>query len=360
MHRGALDVIGTAAFNYPFESLLNDKNEVAQSYHNLLGDSMTRTPFSIVADGILPYIPPWILRSLDSIPSKAMRKLRRNRELVNEVAKERVEFGLNDSRKGMGGGKDVLSQIVKANLASETSVRMSAREVYAQVSSIMLAGEETVADTVCWALYELARSPKHQETVRLEVKEALKAARGREGLTYADLEKMTFTLAFMKEVLRFHPALPMSQRVAARDAIIPLAQAATTESGEVLEEVRIAKGEVVIINTAGYNRLECVWGPDADEFRPSRWFEERKGEIGPYTGMYANLLTFLGGPRGCLGWRFALLEFQIFLIEIVNRFQLAIPNEVEIRREMALVTIPVVVGDETRTASLPLEITLLD
>jgi hypothetical protein len=72
---------------------------------------MTRTPFSIVADGILPYIPPWILRSLDSIPSKAMRKLRRNRELVNEVAKERVEFGLNDSRKGMGGGKDVLSQI---------------------------------------------------------------------------------------------------------------------------------------------------------------------------------------------------------------------------------------------------------
>jgi hypothetical protein len=46
----------------------------------------------------------------------------------------------------------------------------------------------------------------------------------------------------------------MSQRVAARDAIIPLAQPATTESGEVLEEVRIAKGEVVIINTAGYNR----------------------------------------------------------------------------------------------------------
>jgi len=54
------------------------------------------------------------------------------------------------------------------------------------------------------------------------------------------------------------------------------------------------------------------------------------------------------------------LEFQIFLIEIVQRFHLALPNDVEIRREMALVTIPVVVGDETRSASLPLEITLLD
>jgi cytochrome P450 len=55
-----------------------------------------------------------------------------------------------------------------------------------------------VADTVCWALYELARSPEHQETVRAEVTEVLEAAREREGLKYADLEKMTFTQAFMK------------------------------------------------------------------------------------------------------------------------------------------------------------------
>ena len=72
---------------------------------------MTRSPFSIIADSLLRYIPPWILASLDSLPSKAMRKIRRNRELVNEVAKERVEYGLNDIRSGLVGGKDVLAQI---------------------------------------------------------------------------------------------------------------------------------------------------------------------------------------------------------------------------------------------------------
>jgi len=226
----------------------------------------------------------------------------------------------------------------------------------------MLAGEETVADTVSWALYELARSPEHQQALRAEVKETLNAVRrrGEQDITYADLEKMPFTSAFMKEVLRFHAPLPMSQRVAAKDTVVPLAQPATTDSGEVLEELRLLEGDVIIINTAGYNRLESIWGPDAGEFKPSRWFETRKAEYAAYPGMYANLLTFLGGPRGCIGWRFALMEFQIFLIEIVKRFHLAIPKDVEIRREMALVTIPVVVGDETRTASLPLEITLLD
>ena len=46
----------------------------------------------------------------------------------------------------------------------------------------------------------------------------------------------------------------MSQRVAARDVTVPLAEPAVTVSGEVVEEIVVKKGEVVIINTAGYNR----------------------------------------------------------------------------------------------------------
>jgi cytochrome P450 len=99
-------------------------------------------------------------------------------------------------------------------------------------------------------------------------------ARGDQDISFSDLDKMTFTVAFMKvelflmytavntdvllsslqEILRFHPALPMSQREAARDVVVPLAQPVYGVSGERIEELRISKGEVIIINTCGYNR----------------------------------------------------------------------------------------------------------
>jgi hypothetical protein len=54
------------------------------------------------------------------------------------------------------------------------------------------------------------------------------------------------------------------------------------------------------------------------------------------------------------------MEFQTLLIELVEKFRFALPKDVQIRREMALVTIPVVIGDETKSARLPLEVTLVN
>lgn len=54
------------------------------------------------------------------------------------------------------------------------------------------------------------------------------------------------------------------------------------------------------------------------------------------------------------------MEIQIFLFEFVKKFRFELPKNIEIRREMALVTIPVVVGDESKTAKMPLEVRLLD
>lgn len=50
----------------------------------------------------------------------------------------------------------------------------------------------------------------------------------------------------------------MSQREASRDTTVPLAEPAISVSGEVLEEIVVKKGEVVIINTAGYNRFVAI------------------------------------------------------------------------------------------------------
>ncbi|KZS92489.1 cytochrome P450 [Sistotremastrum niveocremeum HHB9708] len=362
LHKAALDIIGTAAFGHPFNSLLSDENAVARSYHNLLADSMTRGPLSIVVDAILQYMPVTLLRLFDKLPTKAMRKLRTNRALTLGLAKDLVERKLEVLKGGMESEKDVLSQIVHANVSQDPQTKMTPVEVYSQVSTIMLAGEETVANTAIWALYELAQDSELQDKVREEIRETYAAAhaRGDTDLCATDLDNMPLTTAVMKETLRFHPALPMSLRKAAEDSIVPLAQSITTVSGEVVNEILIPADTIVIANSAGYNRLESVWGPDAHLFNISRWAKERKISHDATLGMYANLATFLSGPRGCIGYRFALIEFQMFLIELLKTFRFSIPPGIRIKRELALVTIPVVDGDPTRSQRMPLQLSLVE
>ncbi|THU90040.1 cytochrome P450 [Dendrothele bispora CBS 962.96] len=187
---------------------------------------------------------------------------------------------------------------------------------------------------------------------------------GRLDLDASDsLDKMKFTQAFMKETLRYHASLPLAPREADVDAVIPLSIPVTGKNGEVINEINVSKGQGVIINIEGSNRLESVWGEDSHVFRPERWLEGNptRVDVEPTSSMYGNLLTFGGGPHSCIGqvfeWRFALQEMQVFLIEMVRNFRFALPEGVRIKREMTLGSIPVVEGDPSKGQRLPLKIT---
>ena len=58
------------------------------------------------------------------------------------------------------------------------------------------------------------------------------------------------------------------------------------------------------------NRSQELWGPDAKEFRPERWLASGPPEaVSTIPGVWGNMLTFLGGPRACIGYRFTLIEW---------------------------------------------------
>jgi cytochrome P450 len=71
-------------------------------------------------------------------------------------------------------------------------------------------------------------------------------------------------------------------------------------------------------------------------------------------------MTFFGGTRGCIGFRFALSELQITLTELVRQFYFELPSDVRIRKELALVTLPVVEGDPSRQQRMPLRVSVVD
>lgn len=250
---------------------------------------------------------------------------------------------------------------VKANMDTDAKVTLTEEELLARIRTILFAGHETTANTISWGLLELAKQPKMQSRLREEIweTEAAVHARGDIDFTIADFDAMPYTTAVMKEVLRFCCVVYHVHRYASEDDVLPLSQPITTRSGDIIRELPVPKGTRITASLAAYHRDKERWGEDAHEFNPERWLNVTAKEKVTSIGVYSNLMTFLGGVRSCIGWRFAVIEIQAFLTEIVGRFEFATSDKTElVRREACLVMVPVVEGEVENGVQLPLRVSL--
>jgi cytochrome P450 len=65
----------------------------------------------------------------------------------------------------------------------------------------------------------------------------------------------------------------------------------------------------VLVHPRLVNRAPALWGADAPEWRPARWMDGAAAALPQIPGVWGNTLSFLGGPRACIGFRFALNEY---------------------------------------------------
>ncbi|KAJ6551238.1 cytochrome P450 [Mycena capillaripes] len=233
-----------------------------------------------------------------------------------QVLRERVaamESGTVDP------GHDLYTKLL-AN-TSNNKRKLTDDEITAQTSVLLIAGNETTATTLAFGLLELARNPEFQEKLREEVNT-------RQGNVVYD--SLPLLNAFIKEVLRVYPAAAMRERVALEDEIIPLSEGILTTTGHRITQIPIRKGDQVMLALASYQRLQSLWGDNADSFDPYRWIEGKVHQ-GEAIGPYANLLSFLGGPHVCPGWRFAVLEMQVMFFELIRKFSFTLPVNDNIR-----------------------------
>ncbi len=121
-----------------------------------------------------------------------------------------------------------------------------------------------------------------------------------------DTQNMPFLAAVCNETLRLYPPLPST----ARHAVVP-----TT-----IGNVHIPKGTTATIPPWAVNRSRALWGADASEFNPDRWLEGPNAANGGVESPYA-FLTFLHGPRSCIGQSFARLEMKCLLAALFTRFR---------------------------------------
>ncbi|KAJ7350822.1 cytochrome P450 [Mycena albidolilacea] len=360
--RATLDAIGQAAFDYRFGAMENADNIVGTAYSNVFMDTFgSPSKASLLALSLLQYLPRSIREFLvDHVPSQGLEHIRYTAQVTTTVARELVASKSAALLQGKG-SRDIMSLLVKANASENEKTKLNEDELLSQMRTIIMAGHETTANSFSWAVLELARQPKIQSRLRSEIRsmERTVQARGSYEFTTSDIESMPYLLAVVKEVLRFHPVSFNNFRQSAADDVLPLFRPLTLQSGEVITELPVPKGMKVIISIAAYNRNKDVFGHDADTFNPERWLDGSMRKAEAPVGAYANLLTFAGGLRTCIGWRFAVLELQAFLIELVGEFEFALTSQaMNIRREACIVMCPTVVGEREKGTQLPLRVSV--
>ncbi|THH17464.1 hypothetical protein EW146_g3349 [Bondarzewia mesenterica] len=361
-----LDIIGEAVFDYHFGALdgLGKENEFSKVFHNLFADSnLFPSPGAILFGASWAYVPERILNYVEYLPFRQFVRFRQFLKVGKGLGKDLIENEAASS--GLKKGRDILSILVEANKSGNADDRLDEDEVLSQVTTLLFAGHETTACTLTWLVYELAHHPEHQTRVREEVnaKRSKITSNGQKDFTATDLENLPFTNAVIKEALRYHPISPWVTRESIIDDVVPLSEPIMSTSGKMISEVKVTPGQPVLVSTCAYNRLKSVWGEDADQWNPSRHLDTTLKERQVPIGLYSNLLTFSGGPSGCIGWKFALTEMQSTVVELIENFEFTPPptkdNIEMLRVPVGAIMAPMIKGRFDERTQMPLGVSFL-
>ncbi|KIM28235.1 hypothetical protein M408DRAFT_70205 [Serendipita vermifera MAFF 305830] len=348
-----LDIIGLAGFDYSFDSLShlanNDRNgsELASAFNKLLASAK----FSTLT--ILKVVFP-VLRMITF--DERSRTVNQNKAVISRIGKQLIEEkrrALQSSNED-GRAKDLLTLLIKANLADANEGgdrQLSDEEMVNQIPTFLIAGHETTSTATSWGLYSLAMHPDVQQKLREEL-----LGLPTEQPTMEDLNSLAYLDMVIREILRVHSVIAATARVASHEDIIPLDTPFTDKYGKVHDGIHVKKGDTIVIPVKVVNTLESIWGPDALEFNPDRWLNPPKATQG-IPGVWGNQLTFLGGPRACIGFRFAIVEMKALLFSLIRsfEFELAVSPDQVIQRA-SLVTRPVLRSEPEKGFQLPMRI----
>lgn len=355
--RTTLDVIGAAGFGYEFNSLTNGEgDELAKAYKAILEPPKENT-LTVIWAVMQQKFP--VLRFL---PGEVNQRKRNAKGTTDRIGRKLIEdkrsIVLED--KGAAAGRDILSVLLKANTEEDIkdSERLSDDEVIGQIATMLLAGHETTSSTVTWLLYDLAK-PEYspiQEKLRAEVN-----AVQYDHPSMEELNSLPYLDAVTREALRKNPVVTGTIRTAAEDSVLPVSKPIVGRDGIARNEIRIEKDTTIIIPIASINRDKTIWGEDADKLRPERWLEKDHSYANEYPTVFSGVMTFLGGPRACIGYRLAVMEIKVILFTLMRNFTFELSDpKLVIETIQGMIARPVIKGENDSTKTmLPLRVKCL-
>jgi len=211
------------------------------------------------------------------------------RKIIGDVIRERMQM------KEMP--DDLLTMLVEARY-EDTGLGMDEEQLIDECLILFVAGHETSANALSWAIYLLA---KHKDYLT-RIQQA------------DDSQRQTLIRRVLLETMRLYPPAWVVDRVSLQE--------------DDVMDFTLPKGTLWVIYIRGMHRNPAYW-PQPDVFDPDRWINEDLHHEG--------YMPFGSGPRLCIGEHFALMEMQLILSAILMKWKLKL--EVEIVEEKPLVTL---------------------
>ncbi|MCG8348137.1 MAG: cytochrome P450 [Chloroflexales bacterium] len=192
---------------------------------------------------------------------------------------------------------DLLSMLMLAT-DEETGEAMDDRQLRDEVMTIFLAGHETTANALSWTFYLLSLHPDIERRMHAEVVEVL----GDRTPTVDDLSRLSYTRQVLDESMRLYPPAWLISRSPIQD--------------DEIGGYTIPAGETILISPYTMHRNPAYWD-NPEGFDPERFTPEKQAARPRFA-----YFPFGGGPRICIGNNFALMESQLILAMISQRYRL--------------------------------------
>ena len=273
----AADVIFRTLFSIPIE------DRVAQAVFHEFRAYQRSAP--ILNLGAFVRLPPWVPRLHRGATRRSARVIR---GLIEGLTAERA------AAIAAGRAPDDLATKIMTTEDPASGQRFGTAEMVDQVAIFFLAGHETSASALAWALYLLATHPEVQERVAGEAA-ALRP-------DFSVMGGLRLTRDVFRETLRLYPPVPMLVRETARP--------------EEFRGRKVRRGAQVVISPWHLHRHERLWDRP-DDFDPDRWAGAAR------EAAREGYLPFSRGARVCPGAGFAMLEGTLMLAHLVRAFQFA-------------------------------------
>ncbi|EPQ31909.1 uncharacterized protein PFL1_00108 [Pseudozyma flocculosa PF-1] len=371
-----LDIIGQTGFGHNFDALDKgrDGSELSAAFNdaNQLAINFSLGRMIQTALAAMLYVPAvtWPIERVNRALHKSKQVISKYSQAIVQEKKREIlrEMDVSGSADDvLSGRKDLLSLLVKANLAEAEADRMSDEDVAGQIHTFTFAGYETSSVTSGFVLYYLSTYPHIQQKLRDALDKGFRERRGiplrdvaAQDIKYDDLwsDEFEYLDRVIQETLRLCPPVIYSQRLVVKDSVLPLLLPIKSRDGsETITSVPVKKGSVVSCMFKSANYREDLYGEDAEEFNPDRWLKLpelfHKARMPQPYGMF----SFSGGPKSCIGSRFSLTEMKTVLILALSKFEFTLAEGIDIRPHLALVVRPrAQTKDGTVIAGVPLRV----
>ncbi|MGH3939558.1 MAG: cytochrome P450 [Pseudonocardiaceae bacterium] len=232
-------------------------------------------------------------RWLHALPTPQNRRFNSAVDRLHRI----VDQLITDRKAGGADQKDVLS-ILLTTRDEETGQAMPDQQIHDEIMTLLVAGSDTTAVTLSWALHIIGAHPSIENKIHIELQQVL----GGRPVTHADLPRLDFLHRVVTETLRLYPPGWLVPRRATID---------TDLGGH-----HITRGSYVFYSPYA-NHHDPLLFPGPERFDPDRWLPERAQPL-----PQCAYIPFGAGTRQCIGNTFAVTEVIAALATILPRWRL--------------------------------------